>query len=112
LKKYYCNQCSQEFTRRWNMGRHIDYMHSSYNRKPPIPQHKAQDFSHDVNSYLPEARSNKDNALQSSGGYSTGLSLSEQYVWTAFVANELSKINDTLKAILNALLTISMNKPT
>jgi hypothetical protein len=31
MRKYYCNQCSQEFTRKWNFQRHTRYMHGSYN---------------------------------------------------------------------------------
>lgn len=101
MRKYSCDICSQEFTRRWNMGRHRQMMHH-YN--PTLIQPFQLDGDRTNRFYQTSHNSKIANAHPTES--STIFEQSVELTWKIAVLTELRGINSNLFAIKSILLAI------
>lgn len=97
MRKYYCDLCSQEFTRHWNMQRHKQMSHWF--------QRGSSSFMHDTryrsNSPRPSGFYNNTRIPQN-----TSLDQMADEVWKVNVLMNLVDISSSLSAIQSTLLGI------
>ena len=99
MKKYYCDLCSQEFTRRWNMDRH---KHLSHVSQSTLPYRQFQFGSQGMPNY-PSNYSTKH-----SKSYTSELDEAIDQMSKISILTELHSINSNLviiKTILSAIFS-------
>lgn len=97
MQKYYCDLCSQEFTRHWNMKRHKQMSHWF--------QHGSSSLMHNTrygsNSPLPSGYFNISRIPEN-----TSLDVMADQVWKVSVLKQLVDISSSLTAIHSTLFGI------
>jgi hypothetical protein len=97
MRKYYCDLCSQEFTRHWNMQRHKQMSHWFQRGSSPF----MHDTSYRSNSPRPSGFFN--NAMNPQ---ITSPDQMADDVWKVVVLKKLVDISSSLSAIQSILLAI------
>jgi hypothetical protein len=97
MRKYYCDLCSQEFTRHWNMQRHKQMSHWFQHGSSPL----MHDTSYRSNSLRPSGFFNNNMNPQN-----TSLDQMQDDVWKVGVLKKLVDISSSLSAIQSTLLAI------
>jgi hypothetical protein len=101
MRKYFCDICSQEFKRRWNMGRHMQMMHH-YN---PAFVHPFQLDSYGTNKFYQSSQFSKTVNPPASEKSAT-FEQTVELTWKIAVLTELRGLNSSLFAIKSILLAM------
>ncbi|HEY7108332.1 MAG TPA: hypothetical protein VH415_02775 [Nitrososphaeraceae archaeon] len=91
------------------MHRHVQYIHSQANAERNQSRSNSNPFTSNHEDYLPENQNTDDSTSDFSNDPISGLSRSDTYVWTSYVARKLDGIHDTLKVIMAILLKQSQS---